>query len=82
MSAPGIPKKFGREPAAITRWSPRKVTPSSEVTDRVAGSMVTIFAIFTSTDDRRANRSRSGQATLSSIVCAVASWYSNGWNWL
>ena len=48
-SAPGVPKKLGREPAASTRLSPVQVCPSPAVTVLRTGSIATTSAILTST---------------------------------
>ena len=79
-SAPGVLKKFGCEPMASTRKSADIEMPSALVTVLVAGSMFATSATRTETPARLRKTCRIGRATSVTFTCAVATWYSSGWN--
>ena len=72
--APGVPKKFGCEPAARTSASPVHVSPSVDVTVLVAVSTAEISASFTSTLSWSAKTSRSECAISLGASNEVATW--------
>ena len=80
-SAPGVPKKFGTDPAASTTASPVQLSPSVAVTVHVAGSIDATSAILMLTLRRLWKTLRSETAMLLVPSCEVATWYSSGWNW-
>ena len=73
-SAPGMPKKFGRAPAASTRWSADSDRPSSSTSVRSASDADATPRGPTSTLGTSAKIVRSGRATSSAGSCDVATW--------
>ena len=80
-SAPGVPKKFGTDPAASTTASPVQLSPSVAVTVQVAGSRDATSASLMFTLRCLWKTLRSETAMLLVPSWDVATWYSSGWNW-
>ncbi len=73
-AAPGVPKKFGCEPAASTSTSAFHCPPSVDVTVLAARSTAEISASLTSTFFWSANTDRSECAMSLGASCEVATW--------
>jgi hypothetical protein len=67
--------------AVSTMASAANELPSRVVTVRVAGSIVVTSPSLTSTFSSPRNSLRSEYAMSLAATCAVATWYSSGWNW-
>lgn len=78
-SAPGVLKKPGTAPVAMTRIGPWERVPSAVVTAREAASSAVASVVSPRTSLMRRNAERSVLATAETPICDAAICQSRGW---